>query len=237
MGSGCGQRVLVNLVALSHIPLTFYLCFSEHGPRVAGEFVYADVTEANDIGGLYHLSVSMTPICIPASIMFAHAFSQYGHMTENSDSWGSFDEGQDIGDSRGLFWYVFCVSVCIRFMLLVSSADIFAIILLCLLWCISVYLSCRRIPDTRLLYVRILAMGLFFLSNLLLCGVMVLVPNSTSSAYIIGCSVILDMLLIIGHTWDYPECTHKTVYVCRYFYLFCVQVSLLLCIGENRQYL
>lgn len=232
------QKTCVYALMLLHIPVTFWACFRTGGPPAFTTFVYVGVAGGEEV--VHDIVVPIAPMCFPASVLFSYVVSTYKTFvdeTSSADAWGSFDDGPVFADRAWLFWVACFTFVAVRFMCLVVTMDLFAFFLILFMWYTSLYLSCRKVPTSSLLYVRFLAVGMFFASNVLLCVAMFIGESSNVNGYLLGCCVIVDMVLIMGHTWDYPECTNRTVHVCRFCYLLAIVVLVPLCIAGNRGYI
>lgn len=221
---------IVSMVLIAQMPVTFALVIYGH-PRATLLVVYAHEEEgiAQKIG----LYLTMPCLFVSALLAYAGVVAKQQKNDECNNSTG-FDGDDDVNPSKDLvFWgSAFCFAV-LRNCLLIEDVDVFAVVLLSLSWFLSVFTSCRRVAQSTWLWIRLMSILGFVCTSLLLCVLVCVAMDTQTEAYVLGMCAVGDILLITGHTWDYPESSTSTVMNCRFAYVCMLQLALPLGVAAN----
>ncbi len=93
--------------------------------------------------------------------------------------------------------------------------------------------ACRPLTGPTWLSVRFSAIMVLFTSTGLLVALVCMALDTESEAYVLALCVVADGVLVLGHTWDYPNSTTQTVANCRFVYVCALQVALPCAIAAN----
>jgi hypothetical protein len=219
-------RLLGDALLYIQLPLSFTLAL--YG-RPTAEFL---LPRASNETGAYteeHV-VRMAVPCIAVATLLLYA--GLAARARQRGAGGDYDgDGDPLADA--LFWGAAGAFVLLRNMLLLEAVDGFAIALLTALWLAAEYTACRAAAGPPWLCLRISAVMVLFAATGLLVVLVCLALDSAAEAYVLALCVVADGVLVIGHTWDYPESTAETVANCRLAYMCILQAALPCAIAAN----
>lgn len=140
-----------------------------------------------------------------------------------ADSSEPFDSNNDNARDTS-FWTAVCSFYLVKSFLIMHYVDIYALALVSFLSIISMLTSCKPI-DKDTVGMRIVGIISFIMTTLIIVS-LVIPYCRPSEVYVLGICVMLDGILIVGHTWDYPDSTIQTISNCRMVYLTSLQFML-----------
>jgi len=171
------------------------------------------------------------PLVFPC-ILFAFLIVFTG---KRSLEWGSHsvgaydctDQTENSLDSR-LFWATVCTFAGMKAFLLMHYVDFFALILAAVFSAAALVLSCQPVDQNTMCF-RVLGLT-SFVASIIPIVLLALEHTKASEAYVLTLAIICDVLLIVGHTYDYPSCSMETVINCRMGYMCSLLLLYPLCI-------
>lgn len=229
---------VVRCVAVIQVVLTCYMCLSEKP--------YTDVLLACVSDGVVvaiEINVSLVFPCLMLSLFLAYALQMHIELLAEIERGYSmttaFDgaEDQDHPIVNISFWLACTLFTLLRNFLLLEKVDMFAVFLMSVVWLWSTYTACRPVSHPALICMRLVGIVGFVISGMFVFVLVNIGEESGTEKYLILTSLSIEGLLIVGHTWDYPEHSMKTTANCRGFYLVGLQVMVPLIIASNVGYI
>lgn len=228
------HELALSAVLLLQVPVSLWLAL--YGAP-ATTFLVARV--AADTGEVYTQEVrcGLTVSCVLVSVALLYATVLARRLQGDAGGSGTHnnfdadDEGNPFHDV--VFWGCSVAFAVLRSFLLIEDVDVFAVTLLTLLWALSVFTACRRAVHVNWLRIRLAAVAGFMASVMLTFALVSMGKETPTEAYVLALCVVTDSILIVGHTWDYPENSITTVMNCRLVYMCVLQIALPAAIAAN----
>jgi hypothetical protein len=225
------HELLLNAVQLLQVPVSLWLAL--YGAP-ATSFLLSRVSDT----GVYtqEIRCGLTVSCVLVAVLLLYATVLARH--QQQETRGACTHNFDTDDDSNpfydvVFWGSSIAFAALRSFLLIDEVDVFAVMLLTLLWSLSVFTACRRVVHVNWLRIRLAAVATFMGSVVLTFALVSMGVETPTEVYVLALCVVADSILIVGHTWDYPDNSISTVLNCRLAYMCVLQLALPAAVAAN----
>lgn len=149
------------------------------------------------------------------------------HPAGASGSYDCLEQSENAPENR-LFWATVCTFAIMKAFLLMHYVDLFALILTAVFGATALVVSCQPVGQNTMCFRTVGVTS--FTASIMPMVLLALEHAGASEAYVLAMSTICDILLIVGHTYDYPSCSMETVINCRMGYICFLLLLYPLCI-------